>query len=531
MNKLLQKFLTLTLVVVLPILVIYLNIRLGLQRNEVEAVKVTLKSESVASVDHSSFPILQQSFSNPKQVTEACLSCHNKRDDELMQSAHWRWERETEIPGRGVVTIGKKNLHNNFCTGADGNNGSCMRCHIGYGWEDKSFDFEDPTNIDCLVCHDKSDTYKKLIGGGGWPATAENATKEYPVPDYNLVAQSVGYPDRDNCGVCHFYGGGGNNVKHGDLEKALLNTTRSVDVHMAVDGPNMVCIDCHKTEKHNITGRAYSVSASNTNRATCEQCHGETPHNDKVIDYHNHKVACQTCHIPVYAKVNGTSLYWDWSVAGRRNPDSSFIKEYDADHNYSYLSIKGHFVFDNMVTPEYSWFNGTADHLLNDDSATVLPVKINTLFGSYCDSTSKIWPVKVHRGKQPFDSASRQILSMKLFSKNFNEGAFWMDLNWDSAIIKGMEYNEREYSGKFVILPTEAYWPLNHMVSKKEETLKCEACHTRQNSRIAGLTDFYLPGRDYSKAVDYSGFAIILFSLIGIIVHSVMRFTSKRKFN
>jgi hypothetical protein len=51
-----------------------------------------------------------------------------------------------------------------------------MRCHIGYGWEDKSFDFNDPRNIDCLVCHDKTDTYKKIKGGAGWPATAENAT-------------------------------------------------------------------------------------------------------------------------------------------------------------------------------------------------------------------------------------------------------------------------------------------------------------------------------------------------------------------
>jgi len=78
---------------------------------------------------------------NPKDVTAACLTCHNKRDDELMQSTHWRWERDAYIPGRGNVKIGKINLLNNFCTGAPGNNGSCMRCHIGYGWGDKTFDF------------------------------------------------------------------------------------------------------------------------------------------------------------------------------------------------------------------------------------------------------------------------------------------------------------------------------------------------------------------------------------------------------
>ncbi len=527
MNKYLQKALTFLLVLVLPALVVYLNVRYGLQRGEPDKITVALKSETVASVDHSNFEILQKEFTNPKEVTAACLTCHNKRDEEVMATSHWTWEREVTTPEGDIVKVGKRHVHNNFCTGACGNNGSCMRCHIGYGWEDKSFDFTDPTNIDCLVCHDKSDTYKKQTGMAGWPATAETATKEHPVPDYNLVAQSVGYPDRDNCGICHFFGGGGNNVKHGDLEAALYNTTTSVDVHMGVDGLNMVCIDCHKTEKHNIPGRCYSVSGDNTNRLLCESCHTGKPHNDRVIDYHTHKVACQTCHIPVYAKVNGTTLYWDWSAAGRRDEYGNPIKEYDADHNYSYLSIKGRFVYDNMVTPEYSWFNGTARHLLNNDTVGSLPVQINTLYGSYGDSASKIWPVKVHRGKQPFDPVTKKILSAKLFSHKYGEGAFWMDLDWDSAIREGMAFTEREWSGQYEFWPTEAYWPLNHMVSKKEETLRCEDCHSRQNSRIAGLTDFYLPGRDYAKAVDYSGFILIILSLLGILGHAGMRLRSR----
>jgi hypothetical protein len=101
------------------------------------------------------------------------------------------------------------------------------------------------------------------------PATAENASSEFPVPDYNYVSQNVGKPKKENCGICHFHGGGGNNVKHGDLEEAMLNCSRSVDVHMAKDGKDMACNDCHLTENHNITGRAYSVSSENTNRATC----------------------------------------------------------------------------------------------------------------------------------------------------------------------------------------------------------------------------------------------------------------------
>ncbi|PHQ95640.1 MAG: hypothetical protein COB39_12730 [Marinosulfonomonas sp.] len=32
--------------------------------------------------------------------------------------------------------------------------------------------------------------------------------------DLKKAAQSVGMPGRENCGNCHFYGGGGDNMKH-----------------------------------------------------------------------------------------------------------------------------------------------------------------------------------------------------------------------------------------------------------------------------------------------------------------------------
>ena len=57
--------------------------------------------------------------------------------------------------------------------------------------------------------------------------------KKFSVPDYNLIAQNVGKTGKDNCGACHFFGGGGNAVKHGDLDKSLSNPSTHVDVHMA----------------------------------------------------------------------------------------------------------------------------------------------------------------------------------------------------------------------------------------------------------------------------------------------------------
>jgi len=50
---------------------------------------------------------------------------------------------------------------NNFCINLNGNWPRCTSCHIGYGWEDANFDFNDMSKIDRLVCHDTTGKYKK----------------------------------------------------------------------------------------------------------------------------------------------------------------------------------------------------------------------------------------------------------------------------------------------------------------------------------------------------------------------------------
>jgi octaheme c-type cytochrome (tetrathionate reductase family) len=302
------------------------------------------KRDLSPAADHSKFEILQQEFDSAQALTAACLSCHNKRHTELLRTSHWKWERKERLPGKGILPLGKKNILNNFCIGVSGSEGTCVRCHIGYGYEDKNFDFSDPNNIDCVVCHDNSGTYKKGKGMAGYPD---------PSVDLSFVAQNVGKPSRVNCGVCHFWGGGGNNVKHGDMEIALTEPSCEVDVHMGVEGEDMSCVDCHTTEHHQIAGKLYALSSENKNRATCEQCHTNEPHANKLLNEHNLRVACQTCHIPVYAKVNGTKMWWDWSTAGRMNEETGKeIHESDADGNHNYLSIKGNFVYDDHVIPE-----------------------------------------------------------------------------------------------------------------------------------------------------------------------------------
>lgn len=130
-------------------------------------LKEKYSQKEIPSVDHSKFTLLQQKFSSPQQVTATCISCHNKRHTEVMKSNHWNWEREEYVEGRGIVYLGKKNAINNFCIGTQGNEESCAKCHIGYGMTSDGKVFTDSTNVDCLICHDNTETYAKAPEKGG----------------------------------------------------------------------------------------------------------------------------------------------------------------------------------------------------------------------------------------------------------------------------------------------------------------------------------------------------------------------------
>jgi octaheme c-type cytochrome (tetrathionate reductase family) len=496
--------------------------------NKLAVLQQEFQQKHVASVDHSKLAVLQQDFDDPRMVTAACISCHTERHTEIMKTPHWNWEREEYIEGRGIVTIGKKNNINNFCIGIAGSEALCNKCHAGYGWDGKDFDFQDSLNVDCLVCHDNSGTYEKANNMAGLPKESV---------DLGLVARHVGIPMKENCGSCHFMSGGGNNVKHGDLEMALLNTTKDVDVHMAADGMDMECVACHTADNHQIKGKMYSVSSMDKDRMECESCHSEQPHSESIINEHSVKVACQTCHIPEYAKVNATKMHWDWSAACK-TMDPNY-HESDSLGNHVYLAKKGRFVWQKNVTPEYTWFNGTADHYLMGDKidTTQQPIDINTLNGSYADRNSKIIPVKIHRTRQAYDPVHLTLIQPKLWDADSGNGALWVDCKtipikdmWGIASEKGMEYIGLPYSGQYDFINTRMYWPINHMVSPKENALDCKSCHTREGGRLEDLKDFYMPGRDYNGFVQTAGVTAIILSLLAALGHAFGRiFVSFKK--
>ena len=483
-------------------------------------LKAQYAQKTKASVDHSLFPQLRKTFAKPQEVTAACISCHNGRHTEVMRSTHWNWERTEYVEGKGIRSLGKKNILNNFCIGISGNEQSCNKCHVGYGYSDAEFNFNDSLNVDCLACHDNSATYVKAAGGAGLPDPSVNLS---------YVAQHVGKPQRTNCGTCHFFGGGGNNVKHGDLDQALFDPPRIVDVHMASDGMDMQCVDCHTAKQHQMLGKMYSVSSMNRNRVECEHCHTEMPHADDVLNKHTLKVVCQTCHIPTYAKVNPTKLYWDWSTAGKLK-DGQPYEEKDSNGTDVYMSIKGSFTWGKNLQPGYIWFNGTASHyLIGDTLDPSKPVKINELYGSYDDPDSRIYPVKIHRAKQIYDTQNKYLIQPKTVSNKPGDGGFWKEFNWQRSAEEGMKLVNLPYSGHYGFVETEMYWPINHMVSPKEQTVQCAECHTREKGRLANLGGFYMPGRDFNPWVEYLGSGIMAFTLGCVILHGGARFVMSRK--
>ncbi len=508
------------------VIVVFIGIMVTvLQKNSNEntplsRLKERYATKHQASVNHALFTQLNRKFTRPQDVTAACIACHNGRHTEVMQSTHWNWERVEYIPGKGIRPLGKKNVLNNFCIGISGNEQSCNKCHAGYGYADASFNFADSLNVDCLACHDNTGMYAKAAGGAGMPD---------PSIDLASVAQRVGRPQRLNCGSCHFYGGGGNNVKHGDLEMAMFEPSRDVDVHMGTDGTNMQCVDCHTARKHQMLGKMYSVSSMNRNRVECESCHSEVPHADDILNEHTLKVACQTCHIPVYAKVNPTKLHWDWSTAGRLR-DGKPYEEKDSNGSDIYLSIKGSFTWGKNVQPEYIWFNGTASHyLLGDTIDPSKPVQLNALFGSYDDPDAKITPVKVHRARQIYDVTNKYLIQPKTVSTKPGDGGYWAEFNWQRAAEEGMKLVDLPYSGNYGFVETEMYWPVNHMVSPSSQTVGCAECHTRDNGRLASVSGFYLPGRDRSMLVDTAGGILLALTLAGVVVHGGLRIVTQRK--
>ena len=501
------------------------------------------KSPGSSTADHSKYEVLEGPFTSGSEVTKACLSCHTKAGKHFMKSIHWTWEYTHPKTGQ---KLGKKNLINNFCTNARGNEGMCAQCHAGYGWKDESFDFSNQNNIDCLVCHDRTGDYYKTPPSKGNKACAIMFEGKKPI-DLVKVAQNIGLPGRENCGGCHFYGGGGDGVKHGDLDSSLKKPNKQLDVHMDAEGLNFACTECHVSNKHIWAGSRYNVIAKDTGGtgkpgmrrdvATCESCHDDTPHSGDSLEgiklnQHVEKIACQTCHIPTIARGGvATKTDWDWRTAGKTIDGEGYKeKKYiqgNGEHRATYKSIKGSFKYGENLVPYYDWFDGqmiytTIETVFNPSNG---PVEINSFKGSASDGKSRIWPFKRMHTVQPYDKGNNTLVYMHLWGDDKN--AYWGNYDFGNAIRIGMEKNDIPYSGEYDFIDTYSYWPITHMVAPKENVVSCADCHKKE-SRLQNIEGVYMPGRDSNKWLDIIGLLAIFGTLTGVLGHGLIRVISNK---
>jgi octaheme c-type cytochrome (tetrathionate reductase family) len=400
-------------------------------------------------------------YETGQDVTKACLQCHEDAATELMATSHWTWESQPfDVPWRDEpVTIGKANQINNFCIGAQGNQKSCMSCHTGYGWaENQEYDFTISENVDCLACH--ADTALYTRGNYGEPAEGV---------DLVAAARSVKAPTRDNCGKCHFDGGGGNNVKHGDLSEALNFPAPELDVHMGK--LDFQCTTCHTTQDHAVKGRiqADNFVVDPKEQVACTDCHAEDLHEDERINAHAASVACQTCHIPLMATKDPTKLTWDWSTSGQDVPE---------DH-YTYLKIKGTFTYEKNVQPEYLWSNGnqTYRYLLGDKIDPTTTTYINKPAGDITDPNARIFPFKRHTANQPFDTVNNYLLQPITAGVD----GYWTNFDWDNAFKMAEDETGLAYSGNYGFAETVMFWPTTHTVQPAANALQCTDCHAPES--------------------------------------------------
>ncbi len=496
------------------------------------ADQATKRSQLWNTTDHTRHEVLQQDFKSGMEVTRACLSCHSEAEAQFHKTVHWTWLANPADKTREYGKAG--NSLNNFCISANKKQDKgCLSCHPGWGNSTDS-------GINCLVCHSQKEMNfdEAITDIKGFLEEGDEESLEIAreiQAELKAAAQSIGRPGRKNCGSCHFYGGGGDGVKHGDLDTSLVKPNKALDVHMGMDGKNFDCVRCHTTTLHNIAGRVYTLPAAQDRKSlveddlaskiTCESCHTSTPHKagSKAND-HTDKVACQSCHIPEFARVNPTKMSWDWSQAGKTR-DGKKYKTKDEFGKFDYLTIKGQMKWAKNIKPEYYWYNGIIHSTTAKDKIDpAQTVRVSWPEGSRDDTNSRIYPFKVHRGKQPYDKVNKTLLAPLLGGKD----GYWGTLDWDRALSKGQAAVGISFSGEFDFVDSTYVYPITHMVAPKDNVVACAECHTGKDSRLANLEGFYMPGRDRVKWLDILGWMAVLGAFAGVFLHGFGRLLAKR---
>lgn len=332
------------------------------------------------------------------------------------------------------------------------------------------------------------------------------------------AAQTVHATTRKSCLNCHAGAGGRDGAKRGDFSSAWADdASLKMDMHMSKDGEGLVCADCHDAGNHQVRGRGLDLRPSDVpERFTCETggCHTESPHDDYSSrngarkDTHAKRVACQTCHIPTYAKGFETEVARNWE-----DPEYS-PKACNGRGGYLPTESKG-----TNLTPTYDWFDGTSavsyigeplavvgQEPLDPPEATMLGMPAGSLayvlgepHGDVASAGAKLHPMKEHWSKMARHAESDTLVPQSTFDF-FRSGSF------EEAIRSGMRQTEgMKDDDEFDIVAVKTYQTINHGVEVEDNALGCGACHSSYNDGgpvrmdLKGKLGYQLKGNYASK--------------------------------
>jgi len=414
-----------------------------------------------------------------------CRQCHNTEVNEVLDSVHYQWKagademvngqpeqgKIIQRDGSGTILPGTSAM-NAYCINTLGNWSGCGSCHVGLGPEPSTTAY----NVDCLLCHQKQYKRKK-VNGIFQPDTANMCV------DMNTAVRTVHKPERDNCVQCHSIGGGGDNFKRGDLAIAHKSTTDTTfDVHMATTGGDLVCQACHTTSQHKIAGRGTDLrpldSTAGVNCST-SACHpaktGTSGHATSDVNKHIGRVACQTCHIPVYAKnaadtpaTEATEMHRDWT-----------LPEWNASKTrWEPTPTKA-----NNQRPVYRHWNGTSwGYNLND------PAMFDVATGTYAmsrpegginDANSALYPFKYKTATQAYAPGLNMLVAI-------DTAKYWSmpappyvptQANIDATVAAGLANMGFSAATPFSWVTTDEYQLITHEVPTANNVLACTSCH------------------------------------------------------
>lgn len=385
-------------------------------------------------------------FADSGSVTKICLKCHNQQAADVLNSAHWTWERQRIIDNE-TVTYGKKDSLAGFAVDVASNPARCQRCHVSNTRPDIEFAAPAPEMVDCLLCHDTTGTYN---------LTAPDKT------NLEKIARNVGRPGPANCTTCHFADCGLS--QESGSEKLPMR-----DIHITRTKNAFTCQTCHvRHNGHNLSRTVDQTGTPSGDGTGCASCHTAKPHSLAQINLHTTAIACQTCHIPQYALEKPVLVNWNWLMTG--GPDR--VMQHNGQDRTALVDENG-IMTATKLEPVYLWDDGS-DQVYTRGSRIKPNEPVYLQKPSDRSDTSKIMPFRVISSTQMYDAKYRYLISPRIHPSG---PSYFSGNDWDVLAQQGMQAIVLPFSGQYGFTATTTYRRINHGVVRADKALGCLDCH------------------------------------------------------